>query len=192
MFEHMKNYELLLEKVSNWLKPEGKVRKRQTCWATCITLLTLHWKLMHVYDMGYYYIYSPFYVIWGELYPPCDNAWTALYWPLILILAAPPCLYLWYVALTVFTTISSSLCISSHTKTFPVITRKGGWLTCSSRAALCHQILFFFTSLRWSIHAMLYCAIVCMLYAVMYHNRIIFFVTLSMNYTAITVAGHGT
>lgn len=25
MFEHMKNYELLLEKVSNWLKPEGKV-----------------------------------------------------------------------------------------------------------------------------------------------------------------------
>ena len=26
MFEHMKNYELLLEKVSNWLKPEGKVR----------------------------------------------------------------------------------------------------------------------------------------------------------------------
>lgn len=27
MFEHMKNYELLLEKVSNWLKPEGKVIK---------------------------------------------------------------------------------------------------------------------------------------------------------------------
>ena len=27
MFEHMKNYELLLEKISNWLKPEGKVRK---------------------------------------------------------------------------------------------------------------------------------------------------------------------
>jgi cyclopropane fatty-acyl-phospholipid synthase-like methyltransferase len=25
MFEHMKNYELLLEKVSNWLKPEGKL-----------------------------------------------------------------------------------------------------------------------------------------------------------------------
>ena len=25
MFEHMKNYELLMEKVSNWLKPEGKV-----------------------------------------------------------------------------------------------------------------------------------------------------------------------
>ena len=25
MFEHMKNYELLLEKVSNWLKPDGKV-----------------------------------------------------------------------------------------------------------------------------------------------------------------------
>ena len=27
MFEHMKNYELLLEKISNWLKPEGKVTK---------------------------------------------------------------------------------------------------------------------------------------------------------------------
>ncbi len=25
MFEHMKNYELLLRKVSNWLKPQGKV-----------------------------------------------------------------------------------------------------------------------------------------------------------------------
>ena len=29
MFEHMKNYELLLEKVSNWLKPEGKVGTKQ-------------------------------------------------------------------------------------------------------------------------------------------------------------------
>lgn len=27
MFEHMKNYELLLHKVSNWLKPQGKVSK---------------------------------------------------------------------------------------------------------------------------------------------------------------------
>lgn len=25
MFEHMKNYELLMKKVSNWLKPGGKV-----------------------------------------------------------------------------------------------------------------------------------------------------------------------
>jgi cyclopropane-fatty-acyl-phospholipid synthase len=25
MFEHMKNYELLLEKISRWVKPEGKV-----------------------------------------------------------------------------------------------------------------------------------------------------------------------
>jgi cyclopropane fatty-acyl-phospholipid synthase-like methyltransferase len=29
MFEHMKNYELLLEKISNWLKPEGKVGTAQ-------------------------------------------------------------------------------------------------------------------------------------------------------------------
>ena len=26
MFEHMKNYELLMKKVSNWIKPGGKVR----------------------------------------------------------------------------------------------------------------------------------------------------------------------
>ena len=26
MFEHMKNYELLLAKISNWIKPDGKVR----------------------------------------------------------------------------------------------------------------------------------------------------------------------
>ena len=25
MFEHMKNYELLMKKVSNWIKPGGKV-----------------------------------------------------------------------------------------------------------------------------------------------------------------------
>ena len=25
MFEHMKNYELLLKKISKWLKPQGKV-----------------------------------------------------------------------------------------------------------------------------------------------------------------------
>lgn len=25
MFEHMKNYQLLMKKVSNWIKPEGKV-----------------------------------------------------------------------------------------------------------------------------------------------------------------------
>ena len=28
MFEHMKNYQLLLQKVSNWIKPSGKVSKR--------------------------------------------------------------------------------------------------------------------------------------------------------------------
>lgn len=26
MFEHMKNYELLMAKINNWIKPGGKVR----------------------------------------------------------------------------------------------------------------------------------------------------------------------
>jgi cyclopropane fatty-acyl-phospholipid synthase-like methyltransferase len=31
MFEHMKNYELLMEKISKWVKPDGKVIRSCTC-----------------------------------------------------------------------------------------------------------------------------------------------------------------
>ena len=44
MFEHMKNYELLMEKVSNWLKPEGKVRTSEYS-ETFLDLFQLLWRI---------------------------------------------------------------------------------------------------------------------------------------------------
>ena len=44
MFEHMKNYEKLLEKISGWMKPTGKL---------FIHIFTHKWKSYH-FDKGIY------------------------------------------------------------------------------------------------------------------------------------------
>ena len=71
MFEHMKNYELLMKKVSNWIKPGGKVRGcmdglsfiyvacMYVCMHICVLLGT---RIYELYLMYLYTIPAEFYV----------------------------------------------------------------------------------------------------------------------------------
>lgn len=128
----MKNYELLLEKVSNWLKPEGKVKHTEQV------------EIMPSFRLNYNTVLITQHCATFWLFPLLF--WMTDRFFTLFSSSSPSIKYCSY------------SCTSSPTKTYQDITRRVGWLTCFSQAEHFRPILFSSISPRhvfmniWSHH----------------------------------------